>query len=301
MSAPPSNPGPVRAWLLAARPATLTTTLAPVLVGSACAATVGGFRWAPALMALLGGVLIQIGTNFANDVLDFEKGADTEERLGPTRAVQAGWISPRHMRWGMFAAFGGALLCGLYLTAVAGWPIFALGLISIACGIAYTGGPLPLAYYGLGDLFVILFFGFAAVVGTAYVQLLEIPEIAWWASIPPGALATCILVINNLRDRSTDVEVNKRTLAVRFGAGFARGEYIGLLLISYLAVILVVVRELAGPWALLPLLTLPLALRASLRILKLEGRALNPLFKTTAGLLMLFCLLFALGLRLGAP
>ena len=156
----------LRAWLLASRPATLTAALAPVLVGVAVAHAEQSFAWLPALAALLGAVAIQLGTNFANDVFDYEKGADTEERLGPTRAVQAGLLSAEQMRRGMYAAFGFAVVCGVYLTFIGGPVIIAIGLASIISGVLYTAGPYPLAYVGLGDVFVMVFFGFVAVMGT---------------------------------------------------------------------------------------------------------------------------------------
>jgi len=193
-------PGSIRAWILAARPATLTAAFAPVAVGTACAWRVGGFRWDAALAALLGAFLIQIATNFANDMFDFQKGADTEERLGPTRAAQAGLLTVRQLRRGIIVAFALALGTGIYLTSIAGPAVIVIGLASMAAGLAYTGGPFPLAYNGLGDVFVMGFFGFVAVCGTAFVQALSVPDVAWVASIPIGALATAILVVNNVRD-----------------------------------------------------------------------------------------------------
>ena len=227
------RPGSVRAWILASRPATLWAAVVPVLVGAACAQSQNGFLWGPTLGAFLGAIWIQIGTNFANDVFDFEKGADTGDRLGPLRAVQAGLLEPAQMRRGMVVAFGLAVLCGLYLTYVAGWPIVAIGILSILSGIAYTGGPYPLGYHGLGDLFVMLFFGFVAVPGTAFVNLGYVPEVAWWAALPVGALATNILVVNNVRDRETDRAAGKRTLVARFGRTFGVAEYVLLLFVAY--------------------------------------------------------------------
>ncbi|MFW6051622.1 MAG: 1,4-dihydroxy-2-naphthoate polyprenyltransferase [Myxococcota bacterium] len=292
-------PGRWRAWWLAARPATLTAAVVPVVVGTACAATVGAFRAGPALAALCGAVLIQIGTNFANDVFDYEKGADTEARLGPTRAVAAGLIAPRSMRAGMIAAFALATGCGVYLVWVAGWPVVAIGVASILAGVAYTGGPYPLGYHGLGDLFVLVFFGFVAVCGTSYVQVLAVPDVAWWASVPVGCLATAILVVNNLRDRATDVRAGKRTLAVRLGRGGALAEYALLLGLAYATPLLL---WAVGPsrWpVLLPLLTLPAAVRLVRRVWASEGRALNPMLAGTARLLVWFGLPFALGVALG--
>lgn len=290
------RPNSAQAWLLASRPATLTAAVVPVLVGSACAAAAGGFRLGPALAALLGAMLIQIGTNFANDVFDYEKGADTGERLGPTRAAQAGLLSPRALRAGLAAVFGLATACGLYLAWVAGWPVVAIGLASMLAGVAYTGGPYPLGYHGLGDVFVLGFFGFVAVCGTAFVQLGYVPALAWWAAVPVGAVATAILVVNNLRDRHTDVRAGKRTLAVRLGAGAARAEYALLLAAAYAVPIAVVARGLASTWALLPLASLPLAVAFTRAVWRAEGAALNPYLKRTAQLLLVHGVLLAVGL-----
>jgi len=302
MSAPPDNISNVRsvsaprAWLLAARPATLTAAVVPVMVGTACAAAVGGARLWPALAALLGAIFIQIGTNFANDVFDFEKGADTDERLGPVRAVHAGLLSAAQMRRGMWVAFGLATACGAYLTAVAGLPVVVIGLASVASGIAYTGGPYPLGYHGLGDVFVMVFFGFVAVCGTAFVQVGAVPALALWASVPVGALATAVLVVNNLRDRQTDARAGKRTLAVRLGRGGALVEYAGLLGCAYLAPVAIVALGLAGAPVLLPLASLPLGARLLSRIAIEEGRALNPRLGGTARLLLLHGALLSVGL-----
>lgn len=288
----------MRAWLLAARPRTLGAALAPVAVGTACAELAAGARPGPALAALAGALWIQIGTNFANDVLDFERGADTADRVGPTRAVQAGLLTPAQMRLGMVVAFGIAVACGAYLTAVAGWPVIVIGLASIAAGIAYTGGPYPLGYHGLGDLFVMIFFGFVAVCGTAFVQIGRVPELAWWAAVPVGALSTAILVVNNLRDRHTDARCGKRTLAVRLGRRGALAEYVLLLGAAYAVPPALVLAGAAGTWALLPLATAPLALIELAAVVRREGAALNGSLAGTARLLTVFSLLLALGLVL---
>ena len=287
------HPGPFRVWLLASRPATLPAAVMPVLVGAACAQAFDGFRLLPTLMALLGALWIQIGTNFANDVFDYESGADTAERLGPTRAVAAGLVTPRQMRLGMWLAFAMATLCGLYLAAIAGWPILVIGAASVAAGIAYTGGPYPLGYNGLGDIFVLIFFGFVAVTCTVFVNLGTVPEIAWWAAVPVGALSTNILVVNNVRDRHTDARAGKRTLAARFGRAFGVAEYVVLMLASYLVPAVLVLRGLAGPWVLLPLLTLPLAVVLTAQLVRREGRPLNATLVGTAKLLIVYGLLFA--------
>lgn len=292
------EPGSLRAWLLATRPATLTVAFVPVLIGSAVAAGAGGFRLGPALAALLGALLIQIGTNLANDVFDYEKGADTEERLGPTRVTQAGLLKPAQVRGAMVLAFALATLCGLYLTAVGGWPIVAVGLASIASGIAYTGGPYPLGYNGLGDVFVFLFFGLVAVAGTAYVQLGVVPLAALFAALPVGSLATAVLVVNNTRDYSTDVKAGKRTLVVRWGRRFGELEYFAMLALSWGVPLAMVLLRLAHPLALASLLTAPWGWSLWLRVVRERGPALNPVLASTAKMLLVYGLLFAPGLAL---
>lgn len=285
-------------WIAAARLRTLPAAVVPVAVGTACARACGDIAWGPALAALAGSLAIQIGTNFANDVFDAEKGADTPERIGPLRAVSAGLISASAMKRAMVLAFAIAAAFGLYLVSVAGWPIVLIGIASILSGIAYTGGPWPLGYHGLGDVFVLAFFGFVAVCGTAYVQLGWVPALAWWAAVPVGALATAILVVNNVRDRATDARAGKRTLAVRFGRPAALVEYTLLVAVAYTVPVALAVT--GRPWAALPLVTAPLAaarLRALLRAV--DGPAHNACLAATAQLLMAHGILFAIGLVLG--
>jgi 1,4-dihydroxy-2-naphthoate octaprenyltransferase len=284
------------AWWLAIRPATLTASAAPVLVGSGAAWADGAFALGPALAALLGAALLQVGANFANDVFDFERGADTVDRLGPQRATQQGWISAAQMKRAMWLAFAGATVVGLYLTYVAGWPVLALGLLSIAAAYLYTGGPKPYGYLGLGDLAVFVFFGFGAVAGTYYVQAHSVSRLALLASIPIGALATAILVVNNLRDIETDARAGKHTLAVRLGDGPTRSYYLLLLAMAYLVPLFLWWRGLSGAWALLSWLSLPLALRLAGRMRHERGLALNGCLVGTARLEVVFGLLFALGL-----
>jgi 1,4-dihydroxy-2-naphthoate octaprenyltransferase len=293
-------PGSRRAWVLAARFPTLPAAVAPVVVGTACAFAVGGFRAGPAVAALIGALAIQVGTNFANDLFDFVKGADNENRLGPPRAVQLGLISPSGMRRGMIGAFGVATLAGLYLTWVAGPLVVAIGVASIIAAIAYTAGPFPLGYNGLGDLFVLIFFGFVAVCGTVFVQADYVPLVAWWSALAMGALATAILVVNNLRDLETDAAAGKRTLAVRRGRTFALGEYLLLLASAYLVPMLILLQGLAGTWVLLPLFTAPLGLSLARKVLSTTGPAMNPLLFETARLELIFALLLSGGLVLGA-
>ncbi len=293
-------PGSVGAWVLAMRPKTLSAAWSPVIVGAACAYAAGGFAAGPALAALVGASLIQIGTNFANDVFDFEKGADDDQRLGPTRAVQAGLLSPRQMRGGMIGAFAAATVVGAYLVAVGGWPIVAIGIASIAAGVAYTGGPYPLGYHGLGDVFVMAFFGFVAVCGTAWVQMTAVPTSAWLASIGVGAVCTAILVVNNTRDASTDTRAGKRTLVVRFGVAFGRAEFVGLLVVAGL-VPFVLHATGFGIAVYAPLLALPIGVGLTRAFLKTPpGPGMNPLLGKTAGLLLVYSVLLAAGIAAGA-
>jgi len=306
------EPGSARAWVLAARLKTLPAALVPVAVGSACALIHEGFRWGPAVAAGGGALWIQVGTNLANDVFDHERGADSPGRLGPLRAVAAGLLTPSQTKRGMVTAFGLATLCGLYLVSVAGWPVLAIGVASILAGIGYTGGPFPLAYNGLGDLFVLLFFGFVAVCGTAFVQLQTVPTLAVWASLPVGLLATAMLVVNNIRDAEGDAMVGKKTLAVRLGRQLSEVQYSGLLVLAYLG--LWPLGSVAGRsgwspadlvagssrWVLLPVLTLPYAIRLVAEVRQREGATLNETLSGTARLLLLFGGLLALGLVLSA-
>ncbi len=286
-------------WIKTARPATLTAAAAPVAVGTACAHAAGGVAVGPALAALLGAMWLQIGANFANDVFDAEKGADGPGRLGPTRAVAAGLLSAGAVRRAMILAFAAATACGVYLTWVAGWSIVAIGVASVGAAIAYTGGPYPLGYHGLGDVFVMAFFGFVAVCGTAFVQLGHVPALAVWLAVPVGSLATAILVVNNLRDRKGDAVVGKRTLAVRLGRGGAIAEYALLLIASY-AVPLGLAVAHDAPWLALPWATAPWAFELARRVARVDGAALNPLLGATARLLLAHSVLAALGVVLAS-
>lgn len=289
----------VRAWALASRPRTLPAAAAPVLVGTALAWQIRGFAAGPAAAALAGALLLQIGSNFANDVYDYEKGADTDDRMGPLRVTQAGLLSAAEVKRGMWLVFGLAILVGLYLTWVAGWPVVAIGLASIAAAIAYTGGPLPFGYRGLGDLFVLVFFGFVAVCGSAWVQVGDVPRAAWPAGLMVGALATAILVVNNVRDHETDRVAGKRTLPVVFGRAAGVAEYGVLVLGAYVLAWWMVWAGLVDEWALLAFLTLPVAVVLFLRVRKHRGPILNATLADTAQLLFAFSLLFSTGVVVG--
>ncbi len=290
---------PLQIWILAARPKTLPAAAAPVIVGVGTALAEGVFRAGPATAALLGALLIQIGTNFANDYFDFLKGADNEARLGPTRVTQAGLLAAREVAAGMWIAFGLASLAGLYLIIQAGWPVLLIGLASILAGIAYTGGPFPFGYHGLGDFFVFVFFGPVAVVGTYFVQSGAASPAAVWSSLPIGSLATGILVVNNLRDIETDAIAGKHTLAVRLGRSGTRLEYLLLGVISYLVPLGMWLAGLAPALVLLSWLTLPLFYSLLRKVNQEEGRALNAALAGTSRLELLFAILFTAGLLLG--
>jgi 1,4-dihydroxy-2-naphthoate polyprenyltransferase len=287
-------------WVLAARPKTLAASVTPVCVGTALAYGAGKGRALPALAALAGAVLIQIGTNLANDYFDFRKGADTGERLGPTRVAQAGLIAPESVWAGAMLAFGAAVAVGLYLTWVAGWPIVVIGLLSVASGYAYTGGPYPLGYHGLGDAFVFVFFGLVAVAGTYYAQALEVSPMAVAAGVPAGALATALLAVNNLRDVDTDARAGKRTVVVRFGVAGGRAEYAALLALAYVAPAVAWRAGWTSEWALLSLLSLPAAFGPLRTVLTERGAALNAALGGTARLLVVHGALWSVGLYLGA-
>lgn len=294
----PARPGPIRAWVLASRIPTLPAAVVPVLVGTATAWADGFFQAGPFVAALAASLLIQIGTNFANDYFDFRKGADTSERLGPVRVTQSGLVPPETVRTATILTFGAATLIGVYLVVVGGLPILAIGLLSIAAGVLYTGGPWPLAYHGLGDLAVFLFFGLVAVVGTAYLHAGSVGPDAVVNALPVATLVTAILVVNNLRDIDTDRAAGKRTLAVRLGRRGTRWEYLALVALAYLVPLLSWLG-LGGPrffW--LPWLTLPLAVPLVRLVFTAEGRPLNRALAGTGRLHLLYGVLWALGIAL---
>jgi 1,4-dihydroxy-2-naphthoate octaprenyltransferase len=275
-------------WWLAARPRTLPAAIVPVLVGSAIAARAGQFHVLPFLAALCASLLIQVGTNYANDLFDYLKGAD-RQRQGPTRAVQSGLVSPRQMRNAVIVVFGSAALLGVYLIVVGGWPIALIGVLSILAGIGYTGGPYPLAYHGLGDLFAFLFFGVIAVTGTSYIFLHTFTVPAFIASLPVALLVTAIIVVNNLRDIPTDAAAGKHTLAVLIGDRHTRLEYTICVLGAYVFPIVLAALTRSIGWWWLPFLTLPLAIQLIRAVLQgLAGPGLNRILGKTAQLHLWF-------------
>lgn len=284
-------------WWRTLRPATLWAGAVPVFVGTALAYADGALGWGWAAFALLGALALQVGCNLVNDYADFAKGADTPDRLGPARASASGWLTPAQVKRGAVVAFAVAIGAGVGVVSHGGWPIALLGVASLIAAIGYTAGPYPLGYLGLGDVFVLGFFGFGAVVGTYFLGTGEARPIAWAAGFAVGALATAILVVNNLRDRHTDVRANKKTLAVRFGARAARWEYallVGAALLTALAMAVA-----TGRWGLLlPLAALPLAVKATRSVWTLDGAALNPQLGATARLELVFGLLMTVGAML---
>ncbi len=286
-------------WLAATRPRTLPAAVAPVLVGTALAWRDGKFDGAAAGLCLVFALLVQVGTNFANDYYDFIKGADTAARVGPRRAVASGLIAPVTMKRAMGAVFAAAFLSGLGLIAWGGPWLLGIGLASILCGFAYTGGPFPLGYHGLGDVFVFVFFGLVAVCTTYFVQAGQVTSAAWLAAVPMGLLAANILVVNNYRDAETDAVAGKRTLVVRFGRGFARTQF-GLSLLIALVVPLIFFADQPLIWSLLPLAVTPMAWRHFRRLSeKKTPSELIALLGDTGKLLSIYALLFALGLAWG--
>ena len=285
------------AWRAAARPPTLTAAITPVLVGSGAAIHDDAFATGPALAALFGAICLQIGANFANDVFDFERGADAGDRLGPLRATQSGLLTPGEVKAGMCLAFALAMAAGIYLVVVAGWIVVAIGLGSILAAIIYTGGPWPIGYHALGDVFTFAFFGVAAVVGTYFVQAEAAPAFAWAAAIPVGCSVTAVLVVNNLRDIASDREAGKTTLAVVIGERATRGWYLLLIAAAHGSAIALWPVSRGEPWVLLVLASLPLALGPVRAVASgVTGRALNVTLKETARLHLALGALLALGL-----
>lgn len=282
-----------RVWLMAARPKTLPAAVAPVIVGSAVAWSEGGFvPWA-ASAALAVALLLQIAANLANDVFDYRRGADTAHRLGPPRVTQSGLVPPGHVLIATVVVLIGAVLAGFPLVWRGGWPFLVLGFIAILSALAYTAGPAPLGYIGLGEIAVFAFFGLVAVAGTAYVQTKVLSWLAIAAAVPVGLLITAILVVNNLRDIETDRRAGKRTLAVRLGDAATRNEYVGLITGAYVLLPVYWLLGLVSMWWWLPWLTLPLAVPLVRRVARDSGPALNVALADTARLQLLFSILFA--------
>jgi 1,4-dihydroxy-2-naphthoate octaprenyltransferase len=287
-----------KAWMLAIRPRTLPAAAAGVVMGAALSWRDGHFRLDAVLVCLFTALLLQIGSNLANDVFDFERGTDTAERLGPTRVTQAGILTPRQVKIGMAVVFALAGLSGLYLAWLGGWVIIIMGIAAIISAIAYTGGPFPISYHGLGDIFVFIFFGLASVAGTYYIQAGFVTPVVWWMTIPPGLIVTAILVVNNLRDLDNDRKAGKHTLAVRLGEKGTKIQYLLCMVMAYLVMFPVAHAGLI-PWAALTVwLSLPLAIQGTKVVLTQKGRPLNAALAKTGQTALVFSLLFWVGLLL---
>jgi len=284
-------------WIEAARPKTLAAAFVPVWLGAALAYHDGALNFSASLTALICAFLIQIGTNFANDYFDFVKGADTNERIGFTRATAAGLIAPKTMLNATIFTMALAFLLGLYLVWIGGWIVLLIGLLSLLFGIAYTGGPYPLGYNGLGDIFVFLFFGIIAVTTTYYVNALSWSPDALWASLTAGALSTNILVINNLRDTEQDRKTGKRTLGVLFGDYALKIEYTFMFLLTF-AIPPHFLFQLGYPAIiLLPFASLPIAVYLTYVVwTETDKRTFNTLLERTAQCMFLFGLLFGIAI-----
>ena len=285
-------------WILASRPKTLLASAVPVIIGSSIAVFDHEFKPIAAFFALICSALIQIGTNFVNDLYDFLHGTDKKDRVGPTRVLAAGLVTPNEMKIAIIIIFGLSFLLGLYLVYIGGWIILLIGILSIMAGIAYTAGPLPLAYNGLGDIFVFIFFGFVGTVGTYYVQALQLTPFVFWVSIPVGALITNVLVVNNYRDINEDKLNGKHTLAVKLGQKFTRLQYLVFTVISYAILLVVYFTYKQELIIFLPVLSLPLAIKLIKMIYTLEGKELNKTLELTAKLSAIYGILFALGILL---
>jgi 1,4-dihydroxy-2-naphthoate octaprenyltransferase len=296
---PNTSPNPVRIWVMAARPKTLPLGVAPVLVGTALAGYLHIFHPLRFVAALLGSVFIQIGANLSNDYSDAHRGADTEDRLGPVRVTAGGLVPPRQVLIATYVTFGLAVLCGVYLIAVAGWQLLLIGVASIIAGVLYTGGPRPYGYEGLGEVFVFLFFGIAAVAGSYFAQVRDFSWESLVLSAPIGLIAAAVLVVNNTRDIDTDRRANKRTLAVRLGRERSRRMYTTMVLIAYPIALIPWVFGPLKAWLLLPFLTLPLA-SAVIRIVTAhsDGPSLNRALAKTGQLQLFFCVLLSVALLL---
>jgi len=296
---PTERPDPLRIWLMAARPRTLPAAVAPVLVGTALAATEDTFHPLRFVAAMLGALLIQVGTNLSNDYSDARRGADTEDRLGPVRVTAGGLVPPRQVLVATYVAFGLAVLVGVYLVVTAGWQLLLVGAASILAGVLYTGGPRPYGYEGLGDLFVFLFFGVVAVSGSYFAQTSHMEWEALVLSVPVGMLAAALLMVNNTRDMETDRRAGKRTIAVRLGRARARGIYAAEV---YLAFFVAQIPWIAGaeslsPWLLLVFLALPLAAPIVRTVRsRTDGPSLNGALAKTGLLQLVFCVLLSAGI-----
>lgn len=291
-----TNQNKLSAWILASRPKTLPAAISPVLMGTAMALAIGGVHWLSAFLALFGALMIQIGTNLANDYFDHKHGKDTHERLGPMRVTQAGLVSDRAIKLAIFIVFSAAFLAGIYLVYRAGWPIVIIGLLSLLFGMIYTAGPFPLAYLGIADLFAFLFFGPIALAGTYYVQTLSMSWLVLVAGIIPGCFSIALLTVNNLRDVDEDRGTNKKTLIVRLGKTYGRGQYLVSMIVAAIIPIVLWQMRPEKSGVLLTLFALIFSIPAIRGILgEAKGRILNQTLTQTGRTQMIFTLLFIIG------
>jgi len=286
----------VRIWLQAGRPKTLGAAVAPVIIGSAMAYADKSFHAPSSLLALVGAVLIQVGTNYANDYFDYKHGADARGRLGPLRATQAGIVAPKAMKRAFLMAFAGAAAAGIYLIARGGFPILIIGILSIICGILYTGGNYPLAYYGLGDIFVLVFFGPVAVGGTYYVQSLTINWLVIAMGLIPGLISVAILTVNNLRDIETDKNAGKRTVAVRFGRRYTRFQYLFFVMLACFVPLFMFIYTGVRPFSLISCCSILFAVKPIKTVFQdSAGAELNQTLAETSLLNIVMSILFSIG------
>jgi 1,4-dihydroxy-2-naphthoate octaprenyltransferase len=288
----------LKIWLMAARVRTLPAAVAPVLVGTSLAVALeDDFRVGPFLAALLGALFIQVGTNLSNDYSDARRGADTEDRLGPVRVTAGGLVPPRQVLIATYITFGLAVVCGGYLVAVSGWELLVVGVLSIAAGVLYTGGPRPYGYEGLGEVFVFLFFGVAAVAGSTFAQIERWPWEAFALAVPVGLLAAAILVVNNVRDMETDRRAGKRTLAVKLGRERTRNLYAAMVYLAFPAALVPWIGGTLSAWTAVCWLAIPLAapLVRTIRT-HTDGPTLNAALARTGQLQLVFCVLLSAGI-----
>jgi 1,4-dihydroxy-2-naphthoate octaprenyltransferase len=291
----------IQRWITAARPKTLPASISPVLVGIAIALMLHKFHLLPSVVILCVAILIQISANLINDVIDFQHGTDTSARLGPLRVTQAGLLTPHQVWKGIIVVLGLAILSGIYLATIAGWPIIIIGLVCIIAAFAYSAGPTPLARYGLGDLFALVFFGLTAVCGTTYILTGQLPLSAWLGGLGAGVLVTNILVVNNVRDIESDRQAGRTNIPIYFGRQAGELEYTLMQAVAYLVPVVILVFHLASAWVLLPYLSLlgAIMLNHKFRITP-TGRVLNEILARTAQLLLFYSLLLSLGFALSA-
>ncbi len=290
----------IKIWIDAARPKTLAAAFVPVLVGAVLAANDGALHWPATIVAMACAFLIQIGTNFANDYFDFVNGADTDERIGFERATARGLIPAHVMKRATVVTMGLAFVLGLYLVWHAGWVILALGIASLICGILYTGGPFPLGYNGLGDVFVFVFFGIVAVMGTYYVNAFSWSPASFWASLAVGALSTNILVVNNLRDVEQDGPAGKNTLGVLLGENALRWEYLLMIALALAIPPHFYFRLGFGLPVFIPYLAIPFAWVLVKSVwTETNKQNLNKTLEQTARFMVIYGVLFSLGILLG--